>query len=122
MREIKFRVWDKRKEKGISTKEMLYDAQKHHLWYDALDYSEVYAVMQFTGLKDKNGREIYEGDILKSFNCLIRVEFFGGCFYGNWYNDATGNMINAQLNINNQDSEIIGNIFENPELLNEKTV
>jgi uncharacterized phage protein (TIGR01671 family) len=76
-------------------------------------------LMQFTGLHDKNGKEIYEGDIVKTKDDTLKVfwnsstasfdvEFSGGdCeplvpFYGEWYPDQ---------------HEVIGNIHENPELL-----
>ena len=59
-RQIKFRVWDKRENKGMYTQNMLYDAQLHHFWQDFVDYPG-YELMQYTGLTDKNGKEIYEG-------------------------------------------------------------
>ena len=124
-RELKFRVWDKRSEKGSSTKEMLYDVQKHHLWYDTLDYTDTYVVMQFTGLKDKNGKEIYEGDIVQ-YN--RRSSYDGINFEVKWSEDNWGWVLvskNKDYLINEQTPEgyryefieIVGNIFENPDLL-----
>lgn len=74
-------------------------------------------VMQFTGLKDKNGREIYGGDVVKGYNRVFEnvsyryeVAFLNGCYmFGNW---------NAHEYFNkHQEMEVIGNIYENPELL-----
>jgi formylmethanofuran dehydrogenase subunit C len=92
-REIKFRVWDGEKMTffplGISMSN--------------LEYGKV---MQFTGVKDKNGKEIYEGDIL-NFDGL--VEFKNGSFIVNGW-EPLGEMATEK-------QEIIGNIYENPELL-----
>lgn len=75
--------------------------------------------MQYTGLKDKNGKEIYEGDIVDDFNHLaIRKS---NCFgvvewiisrYCVAYNTHSNDVINAERTIT-----VIGNIYENPELL-----
>lgn len=111
MREIKFRAWDKdKKEIREVTGINWYD---EYLWVDETPMSgdklpiEGTPLMQFTGLLDKNGREIYEGDIVKNDkwngigNGIVQWDKIGwGCDY---YFLTKG--------------EIIGNIYENPELL-----
>lgn len=76
---------------------------------------EVYhpTVGQFTGLKDKNGKEIYEGDILKSLSHVFVCEWMGA---GWKFNSITRK--NATWSTSSCNSmRIIGNIHENPELL-----
>lgn len=69
-------------------------------------------VMQFIGLLDRNGKEIYEGDILHVFNVGNgKVEYRGASFVVRY-----GNKTMQYVNLSTQD-EIIGNIYENPELL-----
>lgn len=114
MREIKFRAWMYRK--------MLYNVfptgknGECYSFISNLYYKCDHNIMQYTGLKDKNGKEIYEGDILEytteisSKKTIGKVEFYNGCF-------VVGRPKDYIYIIDN--IEIIGNIYENPELLNQ---
>jgi len=125
-RPIKFRVWDKRETKGMSTRNMLYDAQLHHFWQDFVDYPG-YELMQYTGLKDSKGNEIYEGDILEnpydvSNNIIGQVlyESDHGGYIFQWKRKVRGQGYKI-TNLNCDvafESVIVGNIFEHSELLN----
>lgn len=110
-REIKFRVFDKKNGIYYYSELITISPTRIRIVNRDLD-SDDCIVQQFTGLKDKNGREIYEGDILKysnGLNYLIhQIEFFDGCF--GLYNYPLFNCSTKML-------EILGNIFENPELL-----
>lgn len=80
------------------------------------DFEEV-ELMQYTGLKDKNGKEIYEGDIYHVGDKNIRylVVWFDSGFEGKQLRSTSY----AGLKSWAKDIEILGNIYENPELLEE---
>ena len=112
----RFRAWDKEKSKmhyGIQTPTKLLggaDDLKFEFW-ELLD-DEMFKVMQYTGLCDKNGTLIYEGDIIS--DCMGRigeVAFQDGAF-GVKFMDG-----GQYLCFANEKGEVIGNIHLNPELL-----
>lgn len=107
MREIKFRAWDEK------SKYMAYQGTPdletiQSFFFHFGDFE----LMQFTGIKDKNGIEIYEGDIIKQGECIEVVEYCNslselshggsvlGFDFGNCWNE--------------KEIEVIGNIFKNP--------
>ena len=73
-------------------------------------------VGQFTGLLDKNGKKIFEGDIV---DILTENEKIGVVAYedGGFLVNADGFCVDFHSNINGTDLEVIGNIYDNPELL-----
>lgn len=120
MREIKFRAWDK--------DYMIYDTWKpsddtHWDWdtipnlvYKVNDMLKCgYIWMQFTGLLDKNGKEIYEGDIIRGYKINAVVTFTDGGF---WFVDNAN--CDGGYRTEQEVREVVGNIYENPELLTRK--
>jgi len=119
-REIKFRAWD-----GYNIN---YDLYEQHGYNGNIEINDCLAyidnLMQYTGLKDKNGVEIYEGDILSLSRCSqneYKVGFIEGAFClcfinGIWKNHYALDMNYIQRSLKKK-SEVIGNIYENPELV-----
>ncbi len=118
-REIKFRYFDP-EHKVMVTEDMPLPKPTWVLHNRMEEPYGNYVLMQYTGLKDKNGKEIYEGDIIETENSLgvhkFAVEYNddkAGYFCPHWVDDEYETTLGQLPN----HIEIIGNIFENPELL-----
>jgi uncharacterized phage protein (TIGR01671 family) len=118
-REIKFRVWDGEKMLRVDSA-MFENGNMLCMFQHSETEVEAYllkpdAVMQFTGLKDKNGKEIYEGDIVRFVNA---EEAYDKTHTIEWkHNGFLVNGWTALLDHHGTTCEVIGNIYENPELL-----
>lgn len=119
MREIKFRCWyDNRMHKVV---EIDFAYEKINLFgADIINFKDG-KLMQYTGLKDKNGKEIYEGDILRFSEVDTAIvewnekySYFMVKPIQDYYFDS--DVLGHALEYNNN-VEIIGNIYDNPELL-----
>lgn len=107
MREIKFRAWDL--DNSIYRERFNITSYGRYTIGNGADYSNKIILMQYTGLKDKKGKEIYEGDIIDGYGV---VNFIGGR-----YVIVYDKEMKSFEDLLGDDDEIIGNIYENPELI-----
>lgn len=130
MREIKFRYWDMVRKEFITDCDVYFVAEDIIFAGDLnnlplVDVTGHVQMNQYTGLKDKNNKEIYEGDILKDKQPTIGiVKYFDGSYMlttnyqGRDIHSLEEVDYMSQDLINDNFLEVIGNIYENPELLN----
>lgn len=125
MRELKFRAWDV-SNKAMYTHEELVDGSvvNPDVLLDCLarpgnGYDTDTVLMQYTGLKDKNSKEIYEGDVVRYLE-VVRYETGEKETWRTvevklWLDESAGSFyLYPKIN---SSTEVIGNIYENPELL-----
>ena len=139
-RVVKFRAWHFELKKMFSAKEMtddqmalLPDGYFSNIHSSSTKLSQIYShyemlPLQYTGLHDKNGKEIYEGDIVVSWNnkdlslkdilhSFGAYKIFWSDEFSGWCSEGTKYGINAFYKEHGLKMEVIGNIYENPELL-----
>lgn len=122
----KFRAWDRIKKRMFLVLEIDYENElvSDETYWNTIPFDDV-KLMQFTGLKDKNGREIYEGDIIRFFDCdgdgyTVPVVWDNdyACFSVDWgSNMLTSFDYLEEFYTDLKDIEVIGNIYENLSLI-----
>lgn len=127
-REIKFRAWDKLKKEMVFGYELSpYGVRSSfdNLNEDIESMQKDFVLMQYTGLKDKNGKEIFEGDIIKyiaeapegeKISGIARVEFTEELMAFRGYSEDNGDFDLRHPDWAGDSHLVIGNIYENPEL------
>jgi uncharacterized phage protein (TIGR01671 family) len=120
MRTIKFRAWDKKKKLMFDVLELQFMVMNSNGGVRKVIGNGInggapvvhdFELMQYTGLKDKNGKEIYEGDIVQMVDAFGK----GRDELIKWDDEIMGFCPDYA---SGENSEVIGNIYENPSLLN----
>lgn len=142
MRKIKFRAWDRtRSEFHWGSTNLMLDLNGTKFWQFAMDaptpisIQDNYVLQQWTGLVDEDGKEIYEGDILFAdrypfvdegvVGYRAVVQFIGGGFFRtlvctNKNKRGISDGISDLLEADDEGLRVIGNVYENSELLEKK--
>ena len=125
MREIKFRAWDKKIQQFIDAKEIVInDGKVFRNWQDYEDYipdDNTIELVWFTGLVDKAGKDIFEGDIIQCTNHSVKKNGLVMMEQGMWNWEYKLGAVSWLWDvIGRWKGTVIGNRFENPELLKEE--
>jgi hypothetical protein len=138
MRELKFRAWDEQE------KRMLYSTESYDYGNTEFQFIDgelcvvryscgwnnfpiaekaegIKGMMQYTGLKDRNGQEVYEGDIVNNEDNETAVIVYDSGSFILQYPDSPLDF-DSLFDFQDKELEIIGNIYENPELLEVENV
>lgn len=121
MREIKFRAWDKEKKQIFDVSNINFIGEEIDVYTNdsssgdwiGFDYIEL---MQYTGLKDKNGVEIYEGDIVKVMDRTFAIVKYSRD-RGAYYLDCERKIGDVGLICQYDMIKRVGNVYETPELV-----
>ena len=125
MMEIKFRAWDKENEEmiygvgitPISDTSIPYKVADEDESFQNFSYYPDSVLMQFTGVKDRKGIKIYDGDLITGGGLLAPFELYWNTPSAEWW-VARGNDEGWKTSLScSKKHEVVGNIYENPELL-----
>ena len=123
VKKIKFRAWDNENKVMVYPKGILFDGRVVNFSCGVLEPYEGYELMQFTGLYDKNGKEIYAGDIVRGKygkNGIVKnyeIRWLIGHFAAVDRNNITGDEHYYPIGL--LEGEVIGNIFQDGDLLHD---
>ena len=127
---VRYRAWDNWRKKMSVVDRIYIDTKGVRLYDDFGEYwrdFRVVELMQSTGLKDKNGKEIFEGDVVQFEDCseasdflYINTGIIEWCQGGFHVTNRDSVLMEDLLDGDSLDVTIIGNIYENPELLEDK--
>lgn len=121
---LKFRCWDNQLNEWIRPNSIVISLDGEVIHYDKFGRKHLdYVIQQYSGMVDKNGREIFEGDIVRGHHLRqVEVVVRRGCGFGIMENvddhRTFGKFVCFDDDFQNSQSwEIVGNIFENSDLL-----
>lgn len=125
MKEIKFRAWNGNTMLFYENWFTLHyqnvlcftNSEQSYVDESDIDYPSRVTLMQYTGLKDKNGKKIYEGDIVRSRHGIATVEFHNASFVFKWDFHTLNELMHTWKEDSQVQVEVIGNIWEHPDLL-----